>query len=317
MLDASNDQHKHYRNRDIFLCEWHSGCADLLVCVSASHRSIDSTVGIAVLLSVSEMHWRGDLLACFGGLLLTGTSFLVEKLWLRSPHDKTLSLRAIFGIELLTMTIETLLYALLFDHWQSVHFIFPQDMFTFAYIGLATTLLPMVTMMVMRRYVNGVLLTFLGTLEPVAGAIFAFCFADERFAPLVYLGGALAIGSLVLQTWASRAGGVNKKQRRKQPYQKEVRFHAYNARMHLARPYWPQGRYTQLLLASLLSMSEGINLSTLHRLTGIPYDYMYRFLEVLQKRGLILYYQDSCKTKYYMLHPSCYVSKNLIAGFNL
>jgi hypothetical protein len=269
-------------------------------------------VGIVVLLSVSNMHWVGDLLAFLGGLLLTGYSFLIEKLSLRPEHNSVCSLRAVFGVEWLTMAIEMLIYALLYGHWKSIHFMLPH-MATFAYVGLVTTLLPMVTMMVMRRYVNGVMLTFLGTLEPVAGAIFAFFFAHEHFLPLMYLGGVLIVGSLVLQALVGCTGlsrSVRIWWRRFHHFHKvQVQASAPTRRL-LSRSSWPQGRRAHILFTQFLSVSEGVDLLTLQRLTGMPCRCVYRLLAFLQKQGYVISYQNH-GARYYMLHPSWQVSGHL------
>ena len=73
-------------------------------------------------------------------------------------------------------------------------------------MSLVTTLLPMVIMMLMRRYVNGMTLTFLSIIEPIISACFAFLVSHERFQSLVYIGGVLAVGSIVLQSLASQCG---------------------------------------------------------------------------------------------------------------
>ncbi|WP_126554878.1 DMT family transporter [Dictyobacter kobayashii] len=269
-----------------------------------------SVLGIVVLLSVSDMHWMGDALAFMGGLLLTGYSFLIEKLCLRPKQQHVFSLCAVLGIEWLTMAVEVFIYALIFGNWHSVHFVVPQDVATFVYVGIATTLLPMATMMVMRRYVNGVLLTFLGMLEPVEGAFFAFFFAHERFLLLVYVGGALMMGSLALQAlsgWKNTPHAV-----RIVPFShKKVN----DTRKDLLRPHWPQGRHARALLAHLWLAPEGVDLRTLQCLTGIPCGCVHRFLGVLQKRGLVISYQDSRAIKYYMIHPSWHVSSHLMAKF--
>ncbi|GCE15020.1 hypothetical protein KTT_48790 [Tengunoibacter tsumagoiensis] len=209
------------------------------------------------------------------------------------------------------MVIEMLLYAFFFGHWQVVHFILPQDNLTFAYVGLATTLLPMITMITMRRYVNGVLLTFLGTLEPVAGAAFAYLFAHERFGPFVYLSGALIVGSLVLQAWTSTTEKPMNEKEKHQPFQQERLLQTSVSRMYL-----PQGRYTQQLLTTLWPMSEGVDLPTLHCLTGLPSGSLHRFLSILKKRGYIISYQNARMIPCYRIHPSWCVSTHLQLDFN-
>jgi drug/metabolite transporter (DMT)-like permease len=160
-----------------------------------------SVGGIVVLFSVSRMHWQGDLLAFLGGLLLTGYTFLIERWYFLPQAAQTPkpSLRAACGIEWLTMAGETLLVALLFGNWHAVHLLLPSDVLIFGYVGLVTTLLPMILMVTMRKYVNGVTLTFIAILEPIADACGAFFFVHEHFLAQVLFGGVLAIASVILQ----------------------------------------------------------------------------------------------------------------------
>jgi drug/metabolite transporter (DMT)-like permease len=279
-----------------------------------------SMAGIVVLLSVSDMHWTGDLLAFVGGLLLTGYSFLVERLCFRPSQPKEDHSRlAVFGVQCLTMAGEMLIYALLFGNWQSVHMVLPKDLPTFAYVGLVTTLLPMATMMVIRPHVNGVLLTFLATLEPIAGAVFAFFFAHEHFLPLVYLGGALAVSSIVFQALANSIGSSHSTRniwRNRHLSRKEITIQKDDGREHLpVNPFWPRGRRAYMLLVQLWSTPEGLDLLTLQRLTGIPCGCAHRLLAFLQKQGYVVSYYSSHKVKYYMLHPSWRVSHCLQRDF--
>ncbi|GHO50809.1 DMT family transporter [Ktedonospora formicarum] len=264
-----------------------------------------SIAGILLLLSISEMHWQGDLLAFLGGLLLTGCSFLLEKWCLPSPDRQPLSRQAILGIQCLTMAGEMLLYALLFGDWQSLQFAYPSDLFAFTYISLITTLAPMATMIVMRRYVNGVTLTFLSTIEPIAGAIVAFFFVHERFPPLAYLGAALAVGSMLLQALASRADRSSAPS--SSAVSPQAPFQALYAqtrgRIHLRRRF-PMGRRAHLVLTSLWSKPRGADFITLQRATGIPCGCLHRLLTSLQKQGYIMRSRSSHKLSRYMLHPA-------------
>ncbi|BCL83545.1 hypothetical protein ccbrp13_60100 [Ktedonobacteria bacterium brp13] len=165
---------------------------------------------------------------------------------------------------------------------------------------------------------SGILVTFLGLLEPVAGAAFAFFFAHERFVSLVYLAGVLILGSLVLQVLASRTDAPTKQGTwRPLPFFRDtVPFHGQDARKHLCRSSIPQGRCTRQLLELLWSMSEGVDVSTLHRVTGLPSGSVYRLLGVLQKRGFVVAYRDSRAIQHYVLHPAWQVSKHLSATFS-
>ncbi len=270
--------------------------------------SLCSIVGILVLLSVSHLQWQGDLFAFTGGLFCTAYNFLVDDLWQHPGR-----FRAVLGVQLLTMACEMMVYALIFGNWGNIHFVLPSDIVIFCYISLATTLLPIIITMTMRRYVNGITVTFLAVLEPIAGAVFAFVFAHERLSSSIYIGGGLAIGSVLLEALANV---VNVK--RLSP----VYFHKLWVnvfRMH--KQQVPQkaprliiqgvsslGEDARLLLACLWSTPNGLNMHTLQQLTGVSPGRTYQLLSHLQKRGYVMlrcHRQKSCR---YTLHPSYWFS---------
>jgi drug/metabolite transporter (DMT)-like permease len=267
--------------------------------------------GIVVLLSVSHLHWQGDLLAFIGGLLLTGYTFLIERLYFHphSPHTPKQSLRAACGLEWLTMAGETLLVALLFGDWHTVQMHLPSDLLIVSYAGLATTLLPMLMMVVMRRYINGVTVTFIAVLEPIMDACFAFFFVHEHLLPQIYLGGMLAIASMVLQACAGSS-----RLKLFLARGKHVRWSLFRQRIVLPQedfgarlrvmPDVPLGNRACLLLAHLWERPDGVDLLTLHRLTGIPCGYARRLLVSLQRRGYVAACHTMHETSRYQLNPS-------------
>ncbi|GCE29474.1 hypothetical protein KDA_49580 [Dictyobacter alpinus] len=260
-----------------------------------------SMIGIVMLVSVSDMHWEGDVLAFLGGLLLTGYSFLIEKI---SPPQPTFSRCAVFGLTWLTMAGELFLYAFLCGDWHATPIVLQQHLPACAYVGLVTTLVPMATMMVMCRYVNGVLLTFLGILEPVAGAAFAFFFVHESFSPLVYIGGAIMLGSLVLQAMADW-----KHSPRPEPV---VSFFYTEDGDRIQEPALPphglQRKQMQALFMQLREASDGVDLPTLRCLTGLPAASVCRSLRCLQQQGSVISYRHPQQKRRYLLHPACSVS---------
>jgi drug/metabolite transporter (DMT)-like permease len=265
-----------------------------------------SVGGIVVLLSVSHLHWQGDLLAFIGGLLLTGYTFLLERLYFhpQSPSVPKQSLRAACGIEWLTMAGETLLVALLFGDWHTVQMRLPSDVLIVSYAGLATTLLPMLIMVVMRRYVNGVTITFIAVLEPIMDAGFAFFFAHEHLLPQIYLGCLLAIGSMVVQACAGsrrlKLFLARGKHVRWSPFRQRIVLpqEDFEARLRVM-PDVPLGSRARILLVQLWERPDGVDLLTLHCLTGIPCGYARRLLVSLQRRGYVV-------SSHTMHEPSCY-----------
>lgn len=269
-----------------------------------------SVTGIAILFFASRMHWQGDLLAFLGGLLLTGYTFLIERFYFRSMPSQNLSLRAACGIEWLTMAGEALLAALLFGDWHSAHFAMPSDLMTFAYIGVATTLFPMIITVMMRRHINGITLTFITIIEPIVGACFAYVFAHERFLPSIYLGGVLAVGSLALQALTDLLPshvplfpGSHQRDQFLPPLKTSTSITSDAKGCLSIRTCLPLGRRARALLAHLWSAPDGLDFSTLSSSTGIPVGQVHRLLVYLQHQGYILSCQHVHRPNRYMLHP--------------
>jgi IclR helix-turn-helix domain len=156
----------------------------------------------------------------------------------------------------------------------------------------------------MRRYVNGVTVTFIAVLEPIMDACFAFFFVHEHLLPQIYLGGMLAIASMMLQACAGS--------RRLKLFfarGKHVRWSLFRQRIVLPQedfgarlrvmPDVPLGSRARILLAHLWERPDGVDLLTLHRLTGIPCGYARRLLVSLQRRGYVV-------SSHTMHEPSCY-----------
>ncbi len=267
--------------------------------------------GIVALLSVSRMHWQGDLLAFIGGLLLTGYTFLIERFSFRSQplNAPKRSLRAACGLEWLTMAGETLIVALLFGDWHAVHLLMPSDLLIFSYVGLATTLLPMILMIMMRKYVDGVTLTFIAILEPIADACFAFFFVHEHFLVQVALGGGLAIGSVVLQALTGCLRSPSFFARSRHLPWSYFRYFRQKATRQAGdcgcvMQNIPMGRRACALLVHLWERPDGVDLFTLQRLTGIPCGSAHRLLISLQKRGYVVSSHKTQKANRYSLNPS-------------
>jgi drug/metabolite transporter (DMT)-like permease len=283
-----------------------------------------STAAMVLLLCASQMHWTGDVLAVTGGLLLTGYSFLVERLSAQMPQLSP-SLRAVCGIQWLTMVIETCLAALLFGEWRTVHFLMPSDLLICGYVGLATTLLPMMIMLVMRRYVSGITVAFIAMVEPIVTAGFAYFLLHERFLPLVYAGGVLAVGSMLLQALASRtemhASDSQKQQERGRGnrllYEQLPALSSEQEAETLMKRAWP-GRRARALLIQLWQAPDGVDLVTLQRLTGVPCGCAYRLLASWQRQGYIVSSRQKMhEGNGYRLCPSWQVSGSLQQEFRM
>lgn len=286
-----------------------NGAVVVLVSWIVFHRRIPLLTWLAclcsiaaalVLFSASNVQFRGDLLAFIGGLLWTAYTFLSDGLCLRPTAPKELSLRSVFGIQLLVMAVEAVTGAVLFGNWRSVHLVMPTDLMICMYTGIAATFLPLLITLVMRPFIGAVTITFLEVLEPIASMVFAFVFAHERFALPIYIGGGLALLGVLVQTCASNA----KTQR-----EKEKSKHVSNTRMARKallrrRAYFSLGRQARTLLACLGTRPEGVSAHTLQRLSGFSYAHILRHLSLLERRGCVIRSTFPGGICRYILHPS-------------
>ena len=210
------------------------------------------------------------------------------------------------------MAGETLIIALLFGDWHSFHFLLPSDFLIFSYVSLATTLLPMLIMVIMRRYVDGITLTFIALLEPIIDACFAFFFVHEHFLLQVYLGGILVIASMVLQACTGissfqsfstrgrhRRWRIFPLFRQKTAPQKDD----FEERLREMQDM-PLGRRACQLLVHLWGKPDGVDLFTLHHLTGIPCGYAHQLLTFLQQQGYVVSSHKTHKVSRYRLASS-------------
>jgi drug/metabolite transporter (DMT)-like permease len=195
-----------------------NGVIVVLISWSSSRRAMQpltwlacgcALTGALVLLAQGHWHWQGNLLAFVGGLLFTGYGFLLERFYASStspahavlPDPGKLCRRALLSIQFLVMASETMFVALLFGNWHAVHLSL-WFVVASAYCSGATVLIPMLILLLVRPYVNGVTATFLDTTEPLASVAFACLAAHEPLTPLLAVGCGLALASTLCQTVA-------------------------------------------------------------------------------------------------------------------
>ncbi|GHO48342.1 EamA family transporter [Ktedonospora formicarum] len=149
-------------------------------------------------------HWRANITALSGGSGLTIFAFLVER-WLITGQDEehSLSLWPQLGVLLLTLAGTSLLVALCFGNWSSLRAWHQSDATILAYTSLGTVLLPLLLTIKAQRFLNVVTVSFLAILEPIISALYAYFGGGERLTSLAYVGGAIILVSVVLQTLQS------------------------------------------------------------------------------------------------------------------
>jgi drug/metabolite transporter (DMT)-like permease len=163
--------------------------------------------GAALVWSTSPSAWQGDFTAFMSGVCLTGYSFHIEQL-LTESQRRRLRVLPVIGIQFLMTALTTLVIALCFGQWQTIHFLVPSDLVALVYLSLATILLPCLIMLVTQRSISAVTVAFFSVVEPLAGASFAFFSAGERLPMLAYIGGGIVLVGIVLQVMA----GTGKKE---------------------------------------------------------------------------------------------------------
>jgi drug/metabolite transporter (DMT)-like permease len=106
------------------------------------------------------------------------------------------------GIQFLMMAVTTLVVALCFGQWQTLHFLVPSDLVTLVYLSLATILLPCCILLITQRSISAITVAFFSVVEPLTGVSFAFFSAGERLPLLASIGGGIVIVGIVLQVMA-------------------------------------------------------------------------------------------------------------------
>lgn len=158
-----------------------------------------SVVGTILLIANASMGGpRGSLIAFLGGVFFTGYVFLSNV----GQEDKRAPW-AIFGIELLTMTLWASLVVLLFGDWNAFHPQLPKDLWVILYVAGACTFLPTMITVLMQKHVSPVTVSFIYILEPVVGAIVATLYLRETLPLNGYLGGGLIVLGTLIHTLES------------------------------------------------------------------------------------------------------------------
>ncbi len=154
--------------------------------------------GAGLVWYTSPANWQGDFTALVGGVCLTGYAFQVERL-LAEVQQRKQTVQPVIGVQFLTMALVTLVIALCFGQWKTVHLLIPSDLATLVYVSFATTLLPCFLVLTIQRSLSAITVALFGVIEPIVGAGFAFFSVGERLPMLAYVGGGIVLVGVLLQ----------------------------------------------------------------------------------------------------------------------
>jgi lactate permease len=154
--------------------------------------------GAGLVWFTSPANWQGDFTALVSGVCLAGYAFQVERL-LAEVQQRKQTVQPIIGVQFLTTALVTLVIALCFGQWKTVHLLIPSDLATLVYASFATVLLPCFLMFVVQRSLSAITVAFFSVIEPLVGASFAFFSVGERLPMLAYIGGGMVIVGILLQ----------------------------------------------------------------------------------------------------------------------
>ncbi|MBO0796799.1 MAG: DMT family transporter, partial [Ktedonobacteraceae bacterium] len=157
-----------------------------------------SVIGAALLILNTPMGGlRGSTIAFIGGLLCTLYVFLAD----HEQRDPS-TYWPLFGVELLTMAAWACLLGLLFGDWQDLRPT-PADVGAMCYIAFGTTFLPTLITVLLQKHISPVTVSFIYILEPILGALVAYVYLGETLPPIGYLGGAMVVVGVLLNTWGT------------------------------------------------------------------------------------------------------------------
>jgi lactate permease len=162
--------------------------------------------GAGLVWYTSPANWQGDFTALMGGMCLTGYAFQVERL-LAEVQQRKQTIQPVIGVQFLATALVTLVIALCFGQWRTVHLFIPSDLLVLIYVSFATTLLPCFLMLVVQRSLSAITVAFFSVIEPLVGVGFAFFSTGERLPMLAYIGGGIVIVGVLLQV----GGGINRR----------------------------------------------------------------------------------------------------------
>ncbi|MEZ5404754.1 MAG: DMT family transporter [Verrucomicrobiia bacterium] len=176
------------KKNNISLATWVAGLFSLLgtILLITSHSSFHG-------------QWRGDLIALLAPLFYACYIFRIDY----DTRGSTQTLWPLIGIELITLCFLCGITAFFFSDWSHFDPDFPKDFYVIGYVGLLTTLFPVIVSTLLQKYLSPISVAFIFILEPIWGTIIAAIYLGEKLNFIGYLGGSLIILASMLNTLSS------------------------------------------------------------------------------------------------------------------
>ena len=158
--------------------------------------ALSVTGGIILITNASVGGTLGASIAFIGGLLLTLYIFLADR------EQRNKAFWPLLGVELLVIALGASLIVLLFGDWHAVHPLAYKDVWVILFIALGTNFMPTLITVLLQKYISPVTVSFIYILEPVMGTIMAYIYLRETLPFYAYIGGALIITGVIINTWS-------------------------------------------------------------------------------------------------------------------
>lgn len=165
----------------------------------AGSLSLLGTILLIVSHSSFSGQWRGDVLALLAPFFYACYIFRIDY----DTRGRTQTLWPLIGIELVTLCFLCGITAFFFSDWSQFQPTFPKDLYIIGYIGLVTTLFPVIVSTMLQKYLSPITVAFIFILEPIWGAIIAAIYLGEKLNLRGYLGGSLIVMASLINTVAS------------------------------------------------------------------------------------------------------------------
>lgn len=235
--------------------------------------------GAGLVALTSTLHWQGDFVAFLGGSLLVGNSFLIEHFLIKEMRQRPQVLWPVLGIQLLVMAGGATLFAVGGGNWHDVSQLHGADLALIAYIALPETLVPMILLTLLQRYVSAVTISFFAIIDPLLSAGLAFL-AGERLPVLGYIGFSLVLVSVLFQALIGAREIAGERET-------ESAIQMTTEAQHLPAQREALGAHSRTILASLAQAPQGMKVRDLQRTTRLSPTQIQHLLNAMLRRGYV------------------------------
>ena len=267
-----------------------------------------AVAGAIIAALTSSLRWQGNFTAFVGGSLVVVYAFLVEYFLADDLRKKTPVFWPVLGVQVVVMAGVATLFALCCGDWRSASTLQLSDLASMGYTGLMATLLPMILLTMLQRYVSAVSIAFFAILDPLLSAGIAF-FTGERLAWPGYVGFGLILTSVVLQAIMGARGTSDAMASKEigRPAHPSV-LPLEEAALHAPLQSDFIGRHSRTILAHLVNAPHGLDLRDLRSTTGLSHAQLQHLLYALCRREYVV----MVRHHHYALHPDYHPSVALL-----